>query len=247
MQPRSPVSPGGIPESPRGVQCSPHSLSRGRGHHGAPDSPFTGGTAAPDSLPRGASRPAYAGGSPTAAHPLPPPSPSSRKGAGAVAAARGIDALLLNNGQPAPAAQGVGAADARGGSSGSHYTSPGAALRQLDLRQGHRSLDPARTDSAAVATVPHPRDAAAIWAAAAELADRIAADQSAAAAEPPRFSQLRAVTPQPPASTAQQDSNVLALKLTVVAGPSVDTSYITATHTRQVRPQRQRAGKASGA
>lgn len=223
------------------------SQSYGRGPR--PESPFTWSGAPTDTLPRGASRASYSGGSlsPTSASQLPPPSPSSRKGAAAAAAARGIDALLLNNGQPAPAAH-AGVAPVRtpspavpaspgraGASSGSGgMFSPAPVPRHLEFMQ--QELDSARTASAALPAVPPTHDAAAIRAAAAELAERIsAADQSSATSPgPPRFSQLRAVTPQPAATSKQQESNVLALKLTVVAGPSTDTSYVTAKDTKQV-------------
>jgi len=112
--------------------------------------------------------------------------------------------------------------------------SPAPVPRHLEFMQ--QELDSARTASAALPAVPPTHDAAAIRAAAAELAERIsAADQSSATSPgPPRFSQLRAVTPQPAATSKQQESNVLALKLTVVAGPSTDTSYVTAKDTKQV-------------
>ena len=250
MQPRSPASPAGLSDSSHSMQCSPHTPSRGRGARPLPETPFTW-TA--DTLPRGTTRAGYVNGglSPTAgpsAPQLPPPSPSKRKGAAAAAAVRGIDALLLNDGQPTPAAQASGGSEvAAGACTPSPPTAAGDAGTcsrpfsatntpgQPTFAKHARSLESACTASTAIPVAAPSRGTAALRAAAAELADRISADESAAAPGQLRTPQLRAVTPQPAATAAQGDADVLALKLTVVAGPSTDKTYITAKDTKQVR------------
>ncbi len=249
MQPRSPASPAGLSDSSHSMQCSPHAPSRGRGARPLPESPFTWNA---DTLPRGTPRAGYVNGSlsPTAgpsAPQLPPPSPSKHKGAAAAATVRGIDALLLNDGQPTPAAQASGGSEV---AAGACPPSPRAAARdaspcsqpfsadrpgQPAFAKHAHSLESACTASTAIPMAAPSRGTAALRAAAAELADRISADESAAAPGQLRTPQLRAVTPQPAATTAQEDANVLALKLTVVAGPSTDKTYITAKDTKQVR------------
>lgn len=199
------------------------------------------GTSQLDSLDRASCRPtsSLSGSAMSQQSPLlPPPSPSSRRGA-AASAGRGIDALLLNTGDLAPGAhRSPVAADTASASILSLQGSPVSHLPDGSPSQLPPSPKPP--------LAPSSSDPAKIWAAAAQLADRVSADKDAAsrsssgentagnsAGFPPIF-RPRAVTPQPSASAVEQDGNDLALKLTVVAGPGTDTSFITARDMRQV-------------
>ena len=133
------------------------------------------------------------------------------------AAAQGLNALLLSG----------------GGSSGGSSASP-TAKHQWPLED----LDPAPTQplpddfrpSNSLAQAPC--DPAAIRAAAAELADKVMADGGSRQLDASPYAPAAQQPAHAPA--ARPDDNVLALKLTIVSGPSTDAAYVTAKDTRQV-------------
>lgn len=236
MHPPSPVSPAVMVESTHSIQFPQQMKTASHSNGSRAEFPAMWGAPQSDTSTRVSPRPtsSLSGSSRSQQSPLlPPPSPSSRRGA-ASSAGRGIDALLLSSGDLAPAA----------------HPAPSADSSTMLRRQG--SPKPHLSDGNISQLPPSPKPPLAppsghpskIRAAAAQLADRVSADkdiasQSSTGVNSARFPPVlrpRSVTPQPSASAVEQDGNDLALKLSVVAGPGTDTTFITARDIRQVSP-----------
>lgn len=236
MQQLSAPSPPGSPMSPPARQHS-HNAASGT-------LPRRGATSRLPSL-----RPPGPQGS---AGDSPPPSRNGRSPGSADA--RSLNALLLGGGAARSGA------DAEPDAAQHHDVSPPSPWQQW--RQQHPRGDAALDEAPTVNSLNRElRDPAAIRAAAAKLADRHLAENRAAqqrqvaeAGAPEAGQQQHYETQQQqqqqqdgplyrPAAVAAhalapdgapQQENVLALKLTVVSGPSTDVSYVTAKDTRQV-------------